>query len=257
MTLELSGRTAIVTGAGSPAGIGFAIARHLLARGADVAVTATGERIHARAKELETEAPRVVAYQADLTNESEVQELVEAVFVRFGRIDILVNNAGMAREGRQPANGELSAISLEEWQQQIAITAGRVAHYASAEVWADRECDVGDGSAGQQRKFGGLRRSKRGYGRNDARRGHCRRAARNHDEWSGAGMDCNGVFVAGGAGGGETHATRARGYTIRGRRSRWLSCFTGRLIHGTDSGCRRREHPAGNQESLRKSKRMT
>jgi 3-oxoacyl-[acyl-carrier protein] reductase len=122
MTLELRGRTAIVTGAGSPTGIGFAIARHLLARGADVAVTATGERIHARAKELETEAPRVVAYQADLTNETQVQELVEAVRLRFGRIDILVNNAGMAREGRQPANGELSAISLEEWQQQIAIT---------------------------------------------------------------------------------------------------------------------------------------
>ena len=111
-----------MTGAGSATGIGFAIARRLLIQGADVAVTATGERIHARAKELETTAPRVAPYQADLTNESEVQELVEAVRRRFGGIDILVNNAGRARDGQQPANGELSAISLEEWQQQMAIT---------------------------------------------------------------------------------------------------------------------------------------
>jgi len=122
MTPELRGRTAIVTGAGSATGIGFAIARRLLAQGADVAVTATGERIHARATELETPEPRVAAYQADLTHESEVQKLVEAVRKRFGGVDILVNNAGMARDGQQPANGELSAISLEEWQQQMAIT---------------------------------------------------------------------------------------------------------------------------------------
>ena len=122
MTPELRGRTAIVTGAGSAPGIGFAIARRLLVQGAGVAVTATGERIHARATEHETPGPRVAANQADLTNESEVQELVEAVRKRFGGIDILVNNAGMARDGQQPANGELSAISLEEWQQQMAIT---------------------------------------------------------------------------------------------------------------------------------------
>ena len=118
----LSGRTAIVTGVGSAKGIGFAVARRLLELGAAVAVTATGERIHARARELETQGPRVAAFLADLTIESQVQELVRAVQGRFGRIDILVNNAGMAREGRQPANTELSAVTLEEWQQQIAIT---------------------------------------------------------------------------------------------------------------------------------------
>jgi len=122
MTLELSGRTAIVTGAGSATGIGFAIARQLLAQGAGVAVTATGERIHERANELSALGPTVVAYRADLTDESQAQELVHAVHKRFGRIDILVNNAGMAREGQQPANRELSTIRLEEWQRQIAIT---------------------------------------------------------------------------------------------------------------------------------------
>lgn len=122
MTGSLTGQVAIVTGVGSAQGIGFAVARRLLKLGTTVAVTATGERIHERARELATQGPRVAAFLADLTVESQVQELVRAVLGRFGRIDILVNNAGMARDGRQPANKELSAIPLEEWQEQIAIT---------------------------------------------------------------------------------------------------------------------------------------
>lgn len=122
MTGSVTGRVAIVTGVGSAQGIGFAVARRLLELGAAVAVTATGERIHERAKELATQGPRVAAFLADLTAESQVQEFVRAVLGRFGRIDILVNNAGMARNGRQPANKELSAITLKEWQEQIAIT---------------------------------------------------------------------------------------------------------------------------------------
>jgi len=61
MTLELSGRTAIVTGAGSPKGIGFAVARRLVQEGADVAITATGERIHERAQQLGGQGGRVAA----------------------------------------------------------------------------------------------------------------------------------------------------------------------------------------------------
>lgn len=122
MTGNLTGRVAVVTGVGSAQGIGFAIARRLRELGAQIAVTATGERIHERARELPTQGATVAAFVADLTIESQVQGLVQTVHRRFGHIDILVNNAGMAREGRQPANEELSAVSLEEWQQQIAIT---------------------------------------------------------------------------------------------------------------------------------------
>ena len=50
--LDLRGRTALVTGAGSPDGIGFACARLLGSLGASVAVAATTERIHTRAAEL-------------------------------------------------------------------------------------------------------------------------------------------------------------------------------------------------------------
>jgi NAD(P)-dependent dehydrogenase (short-subunit alcohol dehydrogenase family) len=53
MEQVLHGQTAIVTGAGSPAGIGFAVARSLLEAGAQVAITATTERIYERARELD------------------------------------------------------------------------------------------------------------------------------------------------------------------------------------------------------------
>ena len=56
------GRVAIVTGAGSASGIGFAIARRLLQEDARVIITATSERIHDRAKELDAGGFEVVSF---------------------------------------------------------------------------------------------------------------------------------------------------------------------------------------------------
>lgn len=71
MEQVLHGQTAIVTGAGSPAGIGLAIARGLLAAGAQVAVTATTKRIYERAQGLDATGKNVVAIVADLTKEDQ------------------------------------------------------------------------------------------------------------------------------------------------------------------------------------------
>ena len=122
MTNNLKGQVAIVTGAGSAQGIGYAIARRLLQEGARVAITATGGRIHERAKELDPSGSGVFSFVADLTDERQVKEFVAAVRKRLGRIDILVNNAGMAREGKQPANDNLDILTFAEWQEQIAMT---------------------------------------------------------------------------------------------------------------------------------------
>src|SRR5258708_17382733 len=62
----LEGQTAIVTGAGSADGIGFAIARRLLRDGAQIAITSTTERIHERARELDASGKNVVAGVAGL-----------------------------------------------------------------------------------------------------------------------------------------------------------------------------------------------
>jgi 3-oxoacyl-[acyl-carrier protein] reductase len=118
----LQGQTAIVTGAGSATGIGFAIARDLLREGAFVAIGATSERIHDVAKQLDPSGERVFPFVADLTEEAGVHEVVGTIARRTGRIDILVNNAGMAQNGMQPGNTRVESISYADWQRQLAIT---------------------------------------------------------------------------------------------------------------------------------------
>ena len=118
----MDGQTAIVTGAGSAEGIGFAIARKLLAAGAHVAITSTTERIQERARELDAGDKRVLAFVADLTQEAAAQKLVDAVLQRSGRIDILVNNAGMTQTGQSIESKPLQNSSYEDWLRQIEIT---------------------------------------------------------------------------------------------------------------------------------------
>ena len=86
---DLSGRTALVTGASS--GLGRRIALVLAAAGATVAVTARrAERLAA----LESEVSLLIGFPCDLTSADERENLVAAVESRLGPIDILVNNAG-------------------------------------------------------------------------------------------------------------------------------------------------------------------
>jgi 3-oxoacyl-[acyl-carrier protein] reductase len=115
-------RVAIVTGAGSPEGIGFAIARRLHAAGFHVAIASTTDRIRDRARELDPAGQRVSAFVADLTDEDAVRELVDAFLRQAGRIDVLVNNAGMAQTGRPIDDTTLQRSSYAAWQRQIAIT---------------------------------------------------------------------------------------------------------------------------------------
>src|SRR5260370_17913351 len=122
MNPSLQGQTAIVTGAGSVAGIGFAIARQLLREGAFVAIGATTDRIRESARRLDPSGENVFPFVADLTEEMRVQELVGTVARRTGRIDILVNNAGLAQNGKQPGNTTVEKISFADWKRQLAMT---------------------------------------------------------------------------------------------------------------------------------------
>src|SRR5260370_23858880 len=120
MTLPLNKQTAVITGAGSVEGIGFAVARRLHAAGVRVVITSTTDRIHTRARELDGEG--VLSFIADLTVDTDVQRLVDSVLSRAGRIDILVSKAGMAQTGRPTDSKPLRQTSFAEWQNQIAIT---------------------------------------------------------------------------------------------------------------------------------------
>ena len=95
MLNEVEGRVALVTGAGSPTGIGAACARALGREGAAIAVTSTSDRIHERCDELATGGVDAAAFVADLTDREQASSMVDSVLERFGQIDIVVNNAGM------------------------------------------------------------------------------------------------------------------------------------------------------------------
>src|ERR1700730_2795281 len=118
----MQGQTAIVTGAGSADGIGFAIARRLLRAGAQVAITSTTDRIHERASELDANGKNVLAIVADLTDENGARRIVDLVMEHSGRIDVLVNNAGMTQTGRPLEGKTLRESSYADWQRQIEIT---------------------------------------------------------------------------------------------------------------------------------------
>ena len=115
-------RVAVVTGCGSPAGIGFATAQRLAVRGLDVVVTSTSDRIHDRVSELSAQgsAGRVHGVVADLTNESAARRVVAEAVQHFGGLDVLVNNAGMVTVGEQLYNAQLSSTSLDDWNRSLA-----------------------------------------------------------------------------------------------------------------------------------------
>lgn len=117
----VAGKVALVTGAGSAGGIGFATARLLRAAGAKVAITSTTDRIHERRKELDSGTDDSFAKPADLTDAAAVTDLVEAVETALGPLDILVNNAGMVQVGRETPSLPLSEVPDEAWRYGLDI----------------------------------------------------------------------------------------------------------------------------------------
>jgi 3-oxoacyl-[acyl-carrier protein] reductase len=118
MDLELSGKSALITG--SSRGLGFASARALAAEGCSVCIVARGtERLREAETELRSVAAagaRVKAVQADLTTGTGVEAAVSQTVDAFGGLDVLVNNLGLARGG-----GIVEATDAE-WQEALDFT---------------------------------------------------------------------------------------------------------------------------------------
>ncbi len=118
---RFAGRVALVTGAGSPDGIGLATARILGVGGASVAIASTTDRIHERARALRDEGIDASGHVADLTVAGAARHLVGDVLAQHGdRLDILVNNAGMIAIGEEETSSTFDAMSDAEWDHGIA-----------------------------------------------------------------------------------------------------------------------------------------
>jgi 3-oxoacyl-[acyl-carrier protein] reductase len=121
--MNFTGKVALITGAGSPLGIGFATARLLAQQGSKIAITSTTDRIKERGRELAAENADVFAFPADLRDHASTHMLVREVLVRYGRIDILVNNAGMTQVSNPDQTLSLSLAELTEadWDYSIGL----------------------------------------------------------------------------------------------------------------------------------------
>ena len=135
-------RVALITGAGSPDGIGFATALRLANAGYRLVIGATTSRINDRVRELSAAAPAgtVLPVIADLTEEAGADLAVQTAIDAFGRLDVLVNNAGMTSttDPEQPAS--ISGLDPLGWEHTISrnlttaflVTRAAIPHLSAA-----------------------------------------------------------------------------------------------------------------------------
>jgi 3-oxoacyl-[acyl-carrier protein] reductase len=123
---ELSGKVAIVTGAGR--NIGRAIALALAEGGASILVNARSNRAEAEAvaREIEAAGGKALVHIGDVADSTSVQAMVEAALKNFGRVDFLVNNAALRRE--KP----FGEMDYAEWRQILDVTLDGAFHCAKA-----------------------------------------------------------------------------------------------------------------------------
>jgi 3-oxoacyl-[acyl-carrier protein] reductase len=112
--MELSGQTAVVTGAAR--GIGREIAERLAQAGAAVAVVDVAEDAVAQAaEELSRPGATARGYRCDVSSLDAAEALGERVLADFGRVDVLVNNAGIAKDRL------FVRMTAEDWAAVIGV----------------------------------------------------------------------------------------------------------------------------------------
>ena len=130
----LRGRVALVTG--STSGIGLAIAEALGGEGATVMLNGLGDPDHIeeiRARLDASHAVEVGFHPADLSNPSEIADLITATTRQFGSVDILVNNAGVQHVA------SIEDFAPERWDAILAINLSAAFHAMHLTVGAMRQ----------------------------------------------------------------------------------------------------------------------
>jgi 3-oxoacyl-[acyl-carrier protein] reductase len=137
MTKELTGKVAIVTGAGR--NIGRAIALTLAEAGASILINARSNRTEAEAvaREIEAIGSRALVHIGDVADSKAVQIMADAASLGFSRIDILVNNAALRRE--KP----FAEMDYAEWREILDVTLDGAFHCTKACLPALRKSGAG------------------------------------------------------------------------------------------------------------------
>ena len=134
---SLTGKTALITGAGK--GIGKAIALAVAAEGVHVGLVARTEKdIRAVAGEITARGVKAAYAAADVSNRSEIESAVEKIKGSLGEIDILVNNAGTGTFGK------FLELEPEVWEAQIKINVFGVYYTTRAVLPSMIERKAGD-----------------------------------------------------------------------------------------------------------------
>src|SRR3979411_1840375 len=115
MDLQLTGKTALVTGGSE--GIGKGITRALAREGVDVAICARRkEPLEAAAAAIAKETGRkIIAIPADLTKDADARNFIEQGHKALGRVDIMINNAGAA------PGGIIEHLSEDDWEKGMQL----------------------------------------------------------------------------------------------------------------------------------------
>ncbi|KAJ7621482.1 acetoin reductase family protein [Roridomyces roridus] len=112
---------ALVTGAGEPCGIGRAIALRLADDGFDVAVNdiSVSEDLQSLVKEIQQRGRASSIHAADVSQDAQVKEMIEAVVQKHGSLDVMVANAGVAG----PPGMVIADVTVEEWDRVMNFNA--------------------------------------------------------------------------------------------------------------------------------------
>lgn len=137
MTQELTGKVAVVTGAGR--NIGRAIALALAEGGASVVVNARGNRAEAEAvrREIEASGGKALVHIGDVADANAMQAMADAAEKQFGRIDCLINNAALRREK------SFAEMDYREWREILDVTLDGTFHCVKACLRGLRQCGAG------------------------------------------------------------------------------------------------------------------